>query len=226
MRVADVMTRDVATLTPDHSIRHAARMMLAHHVSGLPVLDNGRLVGMLTEGDMLRRVELGLPEPAVLAWIRAGSPAGAARDYVRSHAWRVGDVMSTAVATASEDMTLAEIATTLSTRGVRRLPVLRDGRLVGIVSRADLLHAVVAATAEPGAEGDAAIATGVRARLRDLGPILASQPVVTVTDGLVRLSGVVRSQAERDAVRVAAESGCDIKGIEDHLGIVPDSAGR
>lgn len=221
MYVADVMTKDVATLTPDHSVKHAAQMMLEYRVGGIPVLDDGKLVGMLTEGDMLRRVELGLPEAAILAWSKVSSPDGTARDYVRTHGWRVGDVMSRSVVTATEEMTLAEAAIALSTLGVKRLPVLRNGRLVGIISRADLLHAVIAAPAEHIASGDNAIATSVRTRLRDLGNMLGSQPTVTVFNGLVHLWGAVRSRGESDAARVAAESIPDIKGVEDHMTILP-----
>lgn len=221
MHVADVMTRDVVTLTRDHSIKHAAQMMLEHRVSGMPVVEDGKLVGMLTEGDMLRRVELGLPGAAILAWSKANSPDGTARDYVRAHAWRVGDVMSTSVVTTAEDATLAEAATVLSTRGVKRLPVLRDGRLVGILSRADLLHAVIATPTEYVANGDNAIAISVRTRLRELGDILGGHPTVTVSNGLVHLWGAVRSKGECDAARVAAESTPHIKGVESHLTILP-----
>lgn len=154
MKVADVMTRNVITLMPGHSIRHAARIMLENRVSGLPVVEAGRLVGMLTEGDLLRRVELGVPRAGDGGWAGAVSPEGSARDFVKSHSWKVGDVMSKPVATVVEDMELSDLAALMATRRIKRLPVLRDGQLVGVVSRADLLHIVAAATSETIAAGD------------------------------------------------------------------------
>ena len=220
MRISDVMTRDVVTLTPSHSVKHAAQLMLERRISSIPVVEDGKLVGMLTQGDMLRRIELGLPEAAVKGWNKANSPDGVARDFVRSHSWNVGDVMSKPVATATEDMTLADAATLLSTRGVKRLPVVRDGQLVGILSRADLLHAIATATSEPIAVGDNAMAISIRARLRDAGAVLTGQPTVTVVNRIVHLWGTVASEAERDVVRVAAESDPDIAGVEDHMSVL------
>ncbi|HVY50723.1 MAG TPA: CBS domain-containing protein, partial [Devosia sp.] len=110
MNVSDVMSHGVVSVMPGHSVRHAAQLMLEHHVSGLPVLDGeGRLIGILTEGDLLRRVEYGLTG-ANPHWIEAHSAEGAARDFIKSHGWRVSDVMTTPVVTVKEDTTLADVA--------------------------------------------------------------------------------------------------------------------
>lgn len=216
--VADVMAHNVLTLMPGHSVKHAAQMMLDHKVSGVPVIDgDGRLVGILTEGDLLRRVEFGLGAPRGDAWARANWAEGNARDFVRSHSWRVGDVMSTPVATVSEQMPLSEVAILLGTRGIKRLPVVRDGKLVGIVSRADLLKSIASAAPEPIAAGDEAMQISAQARLRDAGAMFAFCPEATVEDGVVHLWGSVRSQAERDAARVAVESIPGVTSVEDHL---------
>ncbi len=221
MKVADVMTRNVITLTPDHSIRHAARIMLEHGVSGLPVMDAGQLVGMLSEGDLLRRVELGLPSADEEGWAAILSAEGLARDFVKSHSWRVADVMSTPVVSVSEDAELSELANLFAARGIKRAAVLRHGSLVGLVSRADLLRIIAEAASEPIASGDDAMLLSVRARLRDLGTTLTAQPTVSVEDGIVRVSGSVQSKAERDAVRVACESTPGLRAFEDHL-VMPE----
>jgi hypothetical protein len=181
--------------------------------------DDG-LVGILTEGDLLRRVEYGL-NGGRPHWIETISPDGAARDFVRSHSWRVGDVMSKPVVTVREDTSLADAAVLMGTRGIKRLPVVRNGQLVGVISRSGLLHIIAAARPERIARGDDALETSCLARLRDAEPLFAERPEVTVIDGVVHLWGQVRSQAERDAARVAVESIEGIAGVEDHLSIVP-----
>jgi CBS domain-containing protein len=220
MIVADVMTRNVVSVMPGHSIRHAAQIMLEHRVSGLPVVDgDGHLVGILTEGDLLRRVEYGLTGGRP-HWIAATSPEGGARDYVKSHSWRVADVMTKPAATVTENTSLADVAVLFGTRGIKRLPVLRDGQVVGIVSRADLLRIIAAARPEKIAAGDEALEISAAARLRDADAIFSMCPEVTVRDGVVHLWGQVRSQAERDAARVAVENIEGINGVEDHLSVV------
>ena len=196
-----MMSRHVVTAMPGHSIRHAAQIMLDHKVSGVPVVDEGRLVGILTEGDLLRRIEFGLPASPAEGWDRAISVEGSARDFVKSHSWRVGDVMSKPVATVTEDMSLRDAATLMGTRGIKRLAVVRGDQLVGIVSRADLLKLIAAAKSEPVAHGDEAIRLAAETHLRDAGTVLGAQPKVTVEHGVVHLWGSVGSTAERDAAQ-------------------------
>ncbi|MEP7239568.1 MAG: CBS domain-containing protein [Devosia sp.] len=218
MKVAEAMTTDIVTLMPGHSVKHAAQILLDHRVSGAPVVDdNGHLVGILTEGDLLRRVEFGQGMVRDDPWARGTWTEGEARDFVRSHSWRVGDVMSKPVITATEDMSLNAVAALLGTRGIKRLPVLRDGKVVGIVSRADLLKVIAATSPEPIAKGDEAMQISAQTHLRAAAGMFAMCPEVTVTDGVVHLWGKVRSNAERDAARVAVESIPGINGIEDHL---------
>jgi CBS domain-containing protein len=221
MIVADVMSRTIVSVMPGHSVRHAAQIMLDHRVSGVPVVDgDGQLVGILTEGDLLRRVEYGLTG-ANPHWIEAQSPEGAARDFVKSHGWRVSDVLTTPVVTVDETTSLADVAVLFGTRGIKRAPVLRDGRLVGIISRADLLRIIAASRPEKVAAGDVALEICAAARLRDADSIFAVRPEVTVVNGVVHLWGEVRSEAERDAARVAIEGVEGVNGIEDHLSVSP-----
>jgi CBS domain-containing protein len=218
MLVADVMSKYPVTLMPGHSVRHAAQIMLEHRVSGVPVVEDDKVVGILTEGDLLRRIELGT-DTTTSNWLWL-VPSGAARDFVRTHSWRVADVMSKPVVTVDRDTPLAEAAVLLSTRGIKRVPVLHDGQLVGILSRADLLKIVAQSHPERIVEGDEAILRSAKARVGEL-TILAAPPSVSVEQGVVHLRGSVRSQAERDAVRVAVETIPGLVGVEDHLKISP-----
>jgi CBS domain-containing protein len=155
-----------------HSIWHAANITLEHQVSGLPVIDGG-LRGIFTEGDLLRRVEFG-PTDGRHAWMEATSPDGAARDFVRSHSWKVSDLMTSPVATVQETTSIADVAALFSARGIKRAPVLRNGEVVGIISRADLLRMIAAGAPDKIAEGDDALWISAEARLKDADAILRS----------------------------------------------------
>lgn len=209
MKAKDVMTAKVVTVSPDHSIRHAARIMLDHCISGLPVVDdNGRLVGIVREGDFLRRSELGAP----------AFPTGGARGYVKGHSWKVADLMTSDVVVADEETPIARIVALMQEHGIKRIPVMRGQRLVGVVSRADLLRVVVAAKLDDDtAAGDDAIRRIILTRLQEDAGVNGDAITLTVTDGLVYFSGAVSSQSERDAVRVVAEGVRGVKGVFDHL---------
>lgn len=217
MKTADLMTRKVVTLSPDNSVRHAARLMIDLAVSGLPVVDDaGKLVGMVTEGDLLRRVEPDSIEQASARWHHWATPEGIARDYVKSHSWRVADVMTSPVVSVSEGVPLHEVAALLEARGIKRVPVVRDGHIVGIISRADLLRSVADEPRGAIPQSDDAIRTCAEARLRDAGRVLSALPSVTVSDKVVHLWGALQSQSERDTARVVVENIPGIAGFEDH----------
>lgn len=216
MQAKELMTRNLTTVSPDHSVWHAARIMLAKGVSGLPVVDGtGGLVGIITEGDLLRRSELGTAGP-----IGDGAEwsQDLARDYVRTRSWKVGDVMSPEVITIEEGTSVQQIATMLRVHRIKRLPVLRNGRLVGVVGRADLLKIVSAGKPDLEVKGDEAARRAIVARLQDAIVYLSRQPEIDVAAGRVRVTGTVRSPAERDAIRLIVESVAG-PGFEDHLEI-------
>lgn len=154
MRVADIMTAPVLSVAPTTSIADAAQIMLSHRISGLPVVaEDGSLVGMVTEGDFLRRSELGT-ERKRSAWLAFFLSAGkAAEEYVHSHGRRVEDVMTTNVVATNSDAQLEAIVEIMGRRRIKRLPVVDGGKLVGIVARSDLLKAL--SKTLPSAEGAA-----------------------------------------------------------------------
>ena len=174
MKVKDVMTTKVVTVSPDNSVKRAAGIMLDKHISGLPVVDDeGKLVGLISEGDLLRRSELGLR--IIAAPEQSASLEEMASAYVKSHAWKVADVMSNNVVTVDEEADLSHVATLMAENGIKRLPVIRNGKLVGIVSRADLLHAIATARLDDTAPGDEAIRRSIVTRLNeDIGLNLAT----------------------------------------------------
>ncbi|HEV7305829.1 CBS domain-containing protein [Ensifer sp.] len=214
MRVKDVMTPAVVTLSPDNSIRQAARIMLESHVSGLPVVDgDGALVGVLSEGDLIRRTELGGGGPAAQATLAADERAQA---YIRRSSWRVGDAMTTDPVTIDEDAPLARVAALMQERSIKRVPVLKDGRLIGIISRADLLQAILEAKQDETATGDDAIRRSILIRLGENTGLEGLDIKVAVSDGVVHLWGNVDTEDCRRAARVLAEGVRGVRGVVEH----------
>jgi len=202
------------------AMEHVVVLMLENRISGVPVMDDGRIVGILTEGDLLRRVELGTqPQRSHLLQLVTGETPLAA-EYVRSHGRRASEVMTPNVVTVEDTTPIAEIARVLEARRVKRVPVLRDGKLVGIVSRANLLRALASRLQEtaPVPADDRRIRSALLTELRQhkWGNTIA-QLDVTVQNGVVKLWGVVHSQEQKTAVRVMAENTPGVKKVEDYL---------
>lgn len=219
MRARQIMTRNVITVTPETTIVDAANAMLVHRISGLPVLgSDGHLVGIVSEGDFLRRAEIGTQRKRG-RWLKLLLGAGAAAsEYVRVQGRKVGDVMTPDPVTATEEMPLEDVVQLMEEKHVKRLPVMRDNRLVGIVSRANLLQAVASLARDvpdPTADDD-----HIRNRIiaamekQDWMPFGLN---VTVRDGVVDLSGVIMAEASRQASIVAAENVEGVKNVHDHL---------
>jgi CBS domain-containing protein len=193
--------------------------MLARHISGMPVVDgDGKLLGMVSEGDLIRRVELGSHRPARSWWLELlTTNEEVAQKYVKSHGSRVDDVMTQAVTTVTPDTDIAQVAMVLEKNRIKRVPVVEGGRLVGIVSRADLLRAFAVADGEGEASRDDA---SLRARLVEH---LAGQPWagatvnVIVSDGTVSLWGICDSAEQHEAYLVAARETPGVRGVEDHM---------
>lgn len=223
MLVRDVMTTNVATVGLDTSVSEIARTLLARKISAVPVLDgDGRIVGVVSEGDLLRRVEVGTEtHPGWWQWT-FGTTDRLASDYVKSHGRRASDVMTRKVFSVNDDAPLNVIVELLETKRIKRVPVVHDGRLVGIVSRSDLVRAFLGAASAAEAESPVDDNT-IRARLVDT---LTHEPWasperlnIIVSDGVVQLWGLVSSQEERDAYGIAAASVRGVKKVENQCGV-------
>jgi CBS domain-containing protein len=218
MQVRDVMTRNVIAAKADDSILSAARLMLQNRISGLPVLDaSGALVGVVTEGDFLRRGELGTTKRRP-KWVEfLLGPGKLAEEYVHQSGRKVSEVMTRDPRTVGEDDTLESVVTQMERHRIKRLPVLRDGRVVGIISRANLLHALASLARETPASsgGDAAIRDRILEALAKQHWALAVN--VVVKNGIAEIWGTIMDERERQACIVAVENVPGVKQVHDHL---------
>jgi CBS domain-containing protein len=221
MRAVDVMTVDPVSISPEDSIVEAIRLMLQRKFSGLPVVDGtGALVGIVTEGDLLRRTETGTQRKRP-RWIEFLIGSGRlANEYVQTSGRKVHDVMTYDVHTVTENTSLDDIVHQMERHQIKRLPVVRDGKLVGIVTRANLLRAlasVVTETKPVAAADDASIRAKIYAELQKQSWAPVNMLDIVVRDGVAHLWGVVLDERQREAIRVVAENTAGVKSIEDHL---------
>jgi CBS domain-containing protein len=228
MKAADMMTSNLVTTSPDTSVRDAAWTMLTYRISALPVVDHeGKLVGIVSEGDLLYRVEAGT-ERHRSWWRRFNASAEVlASEFVKAHARKVADVMTSEPVTVGPDTPALDIAELIEARGIKRVPVVAHGKLVGIVSRADFLCALTGIwpQAEAAPEGDAALRCRI---ISHFGAMPWAQPSilnVAVHDGVVELSGIVESDAEKRAARVAVEEIPGVQAVDDHIRVQRIPAG-
>ena len=227
MRAMDVMTSEVVTASPDTTVQELAKLLSEHSISGVPVVENGRLVGIVSEGDLLHRAETGTERrtaPRRWRWYDDTS-SDLARDYIKSHGRKVGDIMTRKVITVDGETDLAEVAMLMETKRIKRVPVLRDGKLVGIISRANLVRALAAANFAPAAEAatnDRTIRANLLAELDGREWVKLWAEDIIVRDGVVHFwLSDSRSKAEREALRVAAENVPGVRSIEEHPIPVP-----
>ena len=220
MKAEDVMTRDVISIDPDATVLQAARLMLQHHISGLPVIDkNGNLVGVLSEGDFLRRRET-KTERRRSRWLEfLMGPGRIAAEYSHSHGSKVSEVMTTEVQTVDEVTPIEDIVDLMESRRIKRVPVVCGGQVVGIVTRSNLMHAMVslARVAQPAAKDDAAIREQLLAEIQKEQWAPSATANVVVHDGVVELWGVIVDERQREALKVAAENIPGVKAVKDHL---------
>jgi CBS domain-containing protein len=226
MKVSDVMTPRVISIEADAPVMTAVRLMLQNRISGLPVVGaKGELVGMVTEGDFLRRGEIGTQRHRS-HWLEflVGS-GGLASEYVHAFGRRVEEVMSAPAISVTEDTPLEQAVDLMERHRIKRLPVLHERRPVGIITRANLMHALVSLAIQPQAApgDDASIRAGILAEFeRQSWPPLAN---VVVHNGVVDLWGVILDERERQARIVAAENVPGVKGVHDHLVWIEPNSG-
>jgi CBS domain-containing protein len=220
MIVADVMTRNCITIAPDATVEEAVNLMLNRHISGLFVVDKaGDLAGVITEGDLLRRDELGTQRNRPW-WLRLlASPARQAADFTQANGRHVRDVMTEDVLSIAQDAPLEDVVETMEKNRIKRLPVTADGKVVGVVSRADLLRALIGRvrTAKPLATDDRTIRTAILNALEAQSWAPMTTLNVTVADSVVDVWGTITNEEERHAIRVVVENTPGVKMVHDHL---------
>jgi CBS domain-containing protein len=228
MNVADIMTRHVISISPDATVAAAAKLMLERGISGLAVVDDkGELAGVVTEADLLRRDELGTERHRPW-WLRVLlSPGRQAADFTRTHGRRVRDVMTVDVITVGADASLEEVVEAMERHRIKRMPVTEKNRVIGVVSRADLLRAlVVAERREPPIATDD---RSIRAAILDALDAQSWTPLttlnVTVADRVVDIWGTITNEDERRAICVIAENTPGVQRVNDHLVYVEPYSG-
>lgn len=220
MKARDVMSTPVVGIRPEATVAELAALLHGRRISAVPVLQDGRLAGIVSEADLLRRHELGTDEERACAswWSRLLAADRSIDAYIRSHAQCVADIMTREVLSVSPDTPLSEVAALLQARCLKRVPVLEAERVVGIVSRSDLVRALASRTRPDGATRPASD-TEIRARLLYE---LEHQPwwhgrtsQVAVQDGTVIYTGTIDAESERAAARVAAQNVAGVRRVED-----------
>lgn len=228
MKVSDAMTRKVNTIRTDASVLDALHLMLDAKFSGLPVVDStGTLVGMITEGDFLRRSELDT-ERKHARWLTfLLSPGRLAREYALSHARKVGEVMTSGVVTIYENAPLADAVALMEERHIKRLPVVANGVLTGILSRSDLLKAYLGAAPRGTAAetSDAELLQRVQAELDRQSWVPHALITLKVSNGIVDIEGIVTDERTREALNVLVENQAGVARVRDHLTTIEPNSG-
>lgn len=226
MQAADLMTTEVVTIDEDATAQEAAALMLRHRISALPVVDrSGKLVGIVSEGDLMRRAELGTERDRSWWLELLTANRDLAADYVKAHGRKVGEVMTRKLITATPETPINAIALMLEKHGIKRVPILDHGKLVGLVSRANLLQALAGLKLEtPTARGgkDAEIRAEILERLRGAPwrPWLLN---VTVHNGIADLWGIANAPEEKTAAGVAVENAPGVVAVNNHIIVRPHS---
>jgi len=224
MRAMDVMTSEVITVGQNTSVQTVAKLLAERGISAVPVVDReNRVIGMVSEGDLLHRAETGTERRRSWWLDMMASTNKLAGDYVKSHSGKVRDVMTRDVISVTETTPVADIAILLETNRIKRVPVVRDGKLVGIVSRANLVRALGMTINEPSSTeaDDRTIRDKLLAELKAQRWAEVSPANVTVKDGIVHLWSSYLSEQEKRALVVAAENTPGVRRVEDHMRPVP-----
>ncbi len=219
MKARDVMVAPVITAKPSSSIKDVAEMMVEKRISGLPVVDDdGKLVGMISEGDLMHRVEA-RTERRRSWWLRLIAADNVlASEYIQGHSRKVGDLMKPKPITATPETPVSDLAVLMERNAIKRVPIVHDGQLVGIVSRANLVQAIATAPKAPEVPvSDATIRSSLLANLKAQPWAHTDLLTVTVSNGVVNLWGATHSETERKAIQVLAEETPGVTAVNDNM---------
>ncbi|MGJ7462474.1 CBS domain-containing protein [Halomonas sp. MA07-2] len=225
MQAADVMTQNVITVSPDSEVSEIATLLLEHGISAVPVVNGGgKVLGIVSEGDLMGRVEQDASRRKSW-WLRLFEGQDAA-DYVKSHGRRASEIMTKDPITIEEDMPLHKISRLLEKYRIKRVPVVRGDKLVGIVSRSNLLRgfSVVATEASVTAD-DREIREAIHKEVDENTGVMVDRINIIVSEGKVQLWGLVENQQEKMAVQVAAENTPGVTSVDNNLGFIPRGVG-
>lgn len=224
MQARDVMTTNVITVEPDVSVQEIAKRLIENRISAVPVIErNGRLIGIVSEGDLMRRSESGTERPSSWWLSLLASPEETARTYVKVHGKHASDVMTHRVITVNDDTPIQEVAETLERHRIKRVPVMSGDKLIGIVSRANLLRGLAAQRKAPTSlTDDRKIKASVEKSLSEAG-VRSLFLTIVVSGGVVNLWGMAESVEEKNAARVAAETAPGVKEVHENISVIPPS---
>ena len=220
MKVRDVMTPGVVTVSPDTKVPDIAALLLERRISAVAVVEgNGKVVGVVSESDLMRRPELGTDRPRSRWLAFMLSPEDSERDFIKTHGLRAREVMTSPAVSVTPEASLADVVNLMGRRSIKRVLVLEGGKLVGIVTRTDLLRALHArrelSTASVPAD-DRAVRQAILRALAESDWADRAIVNVQVADGQVELWGAIESEEQRRAIRVAVEGVPGVRGITEH----------
>jgi CBS domain-containing protein len=206
IRAKHLMTTNVVTVEPDTTVHTIAQLLSDRHISAVLVVDRGALVGIVSEGDLLHRVELGTGSANALSLRPIELEDESSKR--KFEGMRARDVMTRDVVTLTEDASLADLVRTLQNNHIRRVPIVRGAKLVGVVSRADIMRALAArpeGSHGPTNRDDDMIRYQILELLLSMPGTSPWATTVTVSNGIVELNGSIEGEAVRDPSRVAIE---------------------
>ena len=228
MEAREVMTRDVVTVGPDATVGEIAAILVHHRISAVPVVLGTRLLGIVSQTDLSHRSETGT-EKRRKWWLGLFADSDVeAREYIRSHGVRAQDVMTRLVVSVAEDASLAEVADVLDAHGIRQVPVMADARLVGMISRADLVRklAEVKVGAPAARPDNGALQKEIWHEIKSQPWLKSAFVNLAVRDGVVELWGAVDSDEQHRALRVLVEGVDGVEKVEDHVSLLPKAVGE
>jgi CBS-domain-containing membrane protein len=224
MKAHEAMTKDVITVRPSTTVREIAALLVRHRISAVPVVsDDGRAIGIVSQTDLGHRSETET-EKRRKWWLELFADANTkARDYIKSHGTTAQDVMTRFIVSVSKDANLSEVAEILDTNRIRQVPVMQDGKLVGMISRADLVRKLAEATitASAARPENGVLQKAIWERIKHQRWLDTALVNITVKDGVVELWGAVGSDEQRRALRILVEGVSGVQRVEDNVGLLP-----
>lgn len=223
MKAHEAMTENVIAVGTNTAVREIAALLVQHRISAVPVVsEEGRVIGIVSQTDLGHRSETDT-EKRRKWWLEIANSNSKARDYIKSHGSIANDIMTRFVVSVSKDAQLSEVAEILDTHRIRQVPVMEDGKLVGMISRADLVRKLAEATITPSAAKpeNGALQKAIWQRIKAEGWVHSALVNIAVKDGVVELWGAVASDEQRRALRLLVEGVNGVQRVEDHVGLLP-----